>query len=123
MAAERPEITRGVVNFVGGWLSVNDSWPVEENAVRIELQNRLFRSIGTRARAPTLWIYASRDPNYSETTTRGFFSQFQQGGGLGDYVFVSEHTLPIGHLVASDPKLWEKSAGAFLDGLVPRGRQ
>jgi pimeloyl-ACP methyl ester carboxylesterase len=48
IAAERPEITRGVVNFVGGWLSVNDGWPAEENAARVELQNQLFRSIGNR---------------------------------------------------------------------------
>jgi pimeloyl-ACP methyl ester carboxylesterase len=117
LAAERPELTRGVVNFVGGWLSISNRWPAQENAARVELENRLFRSIGYRARAPSLWIYASRDPFYSEKTTRDFFAEFKTGGGTGRYFYVADHSLRIGHMVAADPKLWDKAVGSFLDNL------
>jgi hypothetical protein len=33
------------------------------------------------------------------------------------YVFVADHSLSIGHRVASDPKLWDTKIDAFLSGL------
>lgn len=117
MAAERPQLVSGVIDFVGGWLSVTDSWPAEENAARVELQNRLFAAIGARARGvPMLWIYASKDANYSEATTRGFFGAFQNGGGTGKYLFVTDHPLSDGHGIASLPKLWSTEVTTFLAG-------
>jgi len=117
MAAERPELCKGVINFVGGWLSVTGDWPPEENSARQALADEWFRSAGTRAHAPTIWIYASRDPYYSENTTRRFFEQFRKGGGTGEYVFVADHSLSIGHRVASEPKLWDTKVDAFLHAL------
>lgn len=117
MAAERPELCKGVISFVGGWLSIQDDWPAEENVARVALADEWFRSIGSRARAPTIWIYASRDPYYSEGTTRRFFEKFLEGGGKGEYVFVADHTLRIGHQIASAPKLWDTKVDAFLSGL------
>jgi pimeloyl-ACP methyl ester carboxylesterase len=117
MAAERPDLCKGVINFVGGWLSIRDEWPAEENSARVLLADEWFRSIGGKARAPTIWIYASRDPFYSESTTRRFFEKFREGGGTGQYVFVADHSLSIGHRVASDPKLWDTRTDAFLSEL------
>jgi pimeloyl-ACP methyl ester carboxylesterase len=117
MAAERPDLCKAVINFVGGWLSITDAWPPEENSERVTLADKWFRSIGAQARAPTIWIYASRDSAYSERTTRGFFAKFQEGGGTGEYVFVADHSLSSGHQVASDPKLWDAKVDAFLSGL------
>lgn len=117
MAAERPEVTKGAVNFVGGWLSISEVWPATENVTRVDVQNRWFRAIGRRARVPTLWIYASRDPNYSETVTRNFFSKFQETGGVGRFVFVTEHSLGSGHDVAKDLRLWEGAVREYLDKL------
>jgi predicted metalloendopeptidase len=53
----------------------------------------------------------------SETTTRRFFEKFLEGGGRGEYVFVAEHSLNIGHRIASAPKLWDTKVEAFLRGL------
>jgi hypothetical protein len=36
-------------------------------------------------RVPSLWVYASRDPFYSEAVTRGMFDSFVQDGGAGKY--------------------------------------
>lgn len=118
MAAERPDITAGVVNFVGGWLSVTDTWSADENAARMTLQSELFRDAGARSKGvPTLWIYASRDPFYPENTTRAFFAAFTAGGGVGRYVFVPEHKLPSGHGVGGQPDLWSADVEPFLAGL------
>ena len=117
MAAERPEVTKGVINFVGGWLSINEAWPAAENAARMDLQNRWFGAIGQRAHIPTLWIYAARDENYPEKVTRTFFAKFQETGGAGRFVFVTQHSLGSGHAVAKDPKLWEGEVREYLEGL------
>ena len=120
VASRHPQISAGVVNFVGGWLSVGEPWDSQENAARTDLQQRLFKDIGARlSKVPTLWIYAARDPFYPETTTRGFFAAFQSGGGTGDCFYVAEHSLRIGHIVATDPALWSAKVDAFtaaLDG-------
>jgi|GEM_PF-2459873 len=117
MAAERPDVSKGVINFVGGWLSIRDEWPEEENAARIAVVNGWFHSLGSKVRAPSIWIYAARDPFYSENITRGFFAKFTESGGKGQYLFIREHSLRIGHIVATDPKLWSTDVDKFLHEL------
>jgi len=114
IAAKRPELAKGMLSFVGGWLSITDQWPPELNARREALQTNALRSFASRAKAPSLWIYAERDPYYSEATTRRFFEAFKDGGGNGDYVFITDPGLANGHAVASRLSLWGSSADAFL---------
>jgi pimeloyl-ACP methyl ester carboxylesterase len=116
-AGERPAQIKGVLNFVGGWLSVSNEWPAEENARRVELQGDLLRRAGAKMRAPTLWVYAARDPFYSEATTRGWLKTFVDAGGKGEYFFVEKHALEHGHLVATNLSLWEHAAEKYLNGL------
>jgi dienelactone hydrolase len=117
MASLRPESTAGVLNFVGGWISMADVWPAEENKARLELHNSWIREMAGRIKAPTLWIYASRDPFYAESSTRGMFDTFIQSGGEGKYVFVSDHALPTGHSVGQAPDLWGRDVDEFLASL------
>jgi pimeloyl-ACP methyl ester carboxylesterase len=117
MASIRPESAAGVLNFVGGWISMTDPWPAEENKARFELHQQWLRQMAGRIKAPTLWIYGSRDPFYSEATTRGMFDAFVQAGGKGRYLFISDHVLPTGHSVAQAPELWERAADEFLAAL------
>lgn len=113
-AAARPKQVRGVVNFVGGWMSVSDKYPADENQQRLDEQTRRLGQAGKQGQAPSIWIYAARDPFYSESTTRQFFRAYEEGGGKGEYVFVADHALPSGHTVASNLALWETSVDAFL---------
>jgi pimeloyl-ACP methyl ester carboxylesterase len=114
VASRHPQISAGVVNFVGGWLSVGEPWDSQENAARTDLQLRLFKDIGAAlGSVPSLWIYAARDPFYPESTTRGFFTAFQSGGGTGEYLYIPEHSLRIGHIVATEPALWSEKVDAF----------
>jgi dienelactone hydrolase len=114
VAAERPQQVAGVLNFVGGWLSLKPEWPKEENEARRALLGRLIESIGRRVRAPTLWLYASRDPFYTEADSRALFDRFHQAGGKGDFFFVADHSLRIGHELATAPKLWDHEVAGFL---------
>ncbi|MDH5177113.1 MAG: alpha/beta hydrolase [Gammaproteobacteria bacterium] len=117
MASVRPESAAGVLNFVGGWISMTDAWPAEENKARLELHQQWLREMAGGIKAPTLWIYASRDPFYSEVTTRSMFDTFIKSGGKGKYVFVSDHSLPTGHSVGQAPELWGREADEFVASL------
>jgi pimeloyl-ACP methyl ester carboxylesterase len=117
MASVRPENAVGVLNFVGGWISMPDVWPSDELKARVELHQQWLREIADRIKVPTLWIYGSRDPFYSEAVTRGMFDSFIQSGGVGKYVFISNHTLPTGHNVGQAPELWEREVAEFLASL------
>ncbi len=122
MAARRPTATKGVINFVGGWFSVRHDYPPELNEQRLALETKRLASIARTTGAPTLWIYAARDPFYEDTEpiTRRLFDSFVAAGGKGDYFFVASHTLPMGHLVATDAKLWDQRVDAFLEALDRR---
>jgi pimeloyl-ACP methyl ester carboxylesterase len=122
LAGERPEIVKGVVNFVGGWHSVSDKYAAPDNKLRLEAQTTRLARAGKIAKAPSIWIYAARDPLYDEATTREFFRAWREGGGRGDYVFVTDHKLPMGHAVASDASLWEHPVDVFLKELDAAAR-
>lgn len=85
MAARRPEITGGAVNFVGGWLSISDKWPAQENEERRKWSLDLFARDGRKVKVPSIWIYAEGDPNYIKGTTEAFFSAFTASGAKAEY--------------------------------------
>jgi pimeloyl-ACP methyl ester carboxylesterase len=114
MAYARPENAAGVLNFVGGWISMPDVWPADELKARVELHQRWLREIAGRIKVPTLWVYGSRDPFYTEAITKGMFDAFIQSGGTGKYVLIGNHTLPTGHNVAQAPELWEREVAEFV---------
>jgi dienelactone hydrolase len=119
MAGRRPDLATGVLNFVGGWLGISDVYGVSENVAKMQFQTEQLASAGTKARVPTLWIYAARDVFYSETVSRQFFTTFTNAGGRGDYVFINEHALRNGHAIATQLPIWSTRADQFLAELAP----
>ncbi|HEX7809820.1 MAG TPA: hypothetical protein VF608_13885, partial [Thermoanaerobaculia bacterium] len=119
LAGERPNQAKAVVNFVGGWLSIGDKYSEADNQQRMSAQAEWFRRAGSSRAVPSLWIYAARDELYGETTTREFFRNYQQAGGSGEFVFIREHALPNGHLIASNLAAWEAAANKFLTSVAP----
>ena len=117
MAARRPEVAKGVLSFVGGWFSVRDDYGPELNQKRLALQRDRLAAAARTVRVPTLWVYAARDPFYSDAVSRQLFDAFTGGGGNGRYHYVEAHTLPSGHAVATDATLWQQEAGDFLAAL------
>ena len=120
MAAERPDQVAAVINFVGGWLSINDKWSAAENTERMNVQHRLLAAAGCRAAVPTLWIYGAGDPYYSEATTRAFFAAFLEGGGAGEYVFIANHHQKDGHSIAGELAQWQLPVEQYLQSLSAR---
>lgn len=114
LAGERPELVKSVINFAGGWHGANDRLSPAEVQERIDLQaTRLVRA-AKRAKAPSIWIYAARDPFYSDDVPRALFRAWREAGGHGDFLFVAEHALPTGHAVASNSDLWDRQVESML---------
>ena len=119
LAGERPELVKGVINFVGGWHSVSDKYSSSDNQLRLEAQTVRLTQAAKRTSAPSIWIYAARDPFYNEATTREFFRSWREAGGEAEYIFVANHSLPSGHAVASDAALWGRQVDDFLKTFDP----
>lgn len=117
VAARQPDVVKGVINFVGGWLSVRDEYPPDEYKTRVALQNAQFRSVGKRSRAPTIWIYGARDPFYDRVISRGFFDSFSAAGGNGEYLYIGNHEQASGHGIHRNSRLWADQVETFLERL------
>ncbi|HXH13386.1 MAG TPA: alpha/beta fold hydrolase [Alphaproteobacteria bacterium] len=80
-AGRRPETVKGVINFVGGWMS--------EGCVP-DANTRFFRDAARQATVPMLWLYADQDPYYSATTIRRYRAAFEEAGGRGPFYLFSD---------------------------------
>jgi pimeloyl-ACP methyl ester carboxylesterase len=115
MGARRPEITAGVVNFVGGWLSINDAWPPVLNARRLKWTQDQLTEAGKTIKIPTLWLYGAADSAYTETTTRSFFASFTANGAKAEY-----HLVGKGHGIAAHPEVWSAILNRYMSELENR---
>ena len=119
VAARQPDLVKGVINFVGGWLSVRDEYPLDVYKTRVRLKKAHFASIGKRSRATTIWIYGARDPFYDGAISRGFFESFSAVGKEGEYLFIKSHEQSSGHSIHKSSRLWADQDDIFLEGLGP----
>ena len=119
LAAERPALAKGVINFAGGWLGITDNLPAAENQERTELHTRRLARAAKDVRVPTIWIYAIRDPFYRDGVPAAFLQSWREAGGQAEFVHVTEHSLPNAHLVPSDATLWQQQVDAFLKTIEP----
>src|ERR1044072_3613357 len=65
LAGERAQLVKVVINFVGGWHSVSDKYSAADNHLRLDAQPVRLTRAAKRASAPSIWIYAARDPFYN----------------------------------------------------------
>ena len=103
-SGQRPDLYRGVINFVGGWLGGKDS---EIRKINQKLFNR-----GVPYGKETLWLYARDDSYYSLSTTRKYFKKFIKAGGKG--VFFDDFPRGIGHGAAAFPEHWGPVVETYL---------
>jgi pimeloyl-ACP methyl ester carboxylesterase len=114
LAGERPTLVEGVVNFVGGWLGATDRLTDTQNKARMDDQKARLERAAKRFSGPSVWFYASRDPFYREGVPQELYKYWTDAGGKGDFVYIAEHTLQSGHVVAANPALWNKQVQALL---------
>ena len=119
LAGEKPEAIKGVVNFSGGWQAMNDRVTPEDHKHRLELQAIPLGRAAQRAKAPSIWIYADRDPFYNEAGRQGILKAWRDAGGKAEYILFTEHTMPNAHLTPANSNLWEAQVDAFLKSLNP----
>ena len=103
-AGQRPNLYRGVINFVGGWVS--DPTPHHETI------NQTLFNRGVPFGKETLWLYASDDRFYSLENTRAYFEAFKKAGGKG--VFFDDFPDGIGHRLPHVPEHWGTVVEAYL---------
>ena len=120
MAGERPAQVQGVINFAGGWHSMQPRLSPEDVRHRLEIQSKPLTRAARKSTAPTIWIYAGGDPNYSERAPRDLHRIWLDAGGKGEYFFIEQHSLPNPHVALGSPALWSAQVDAFLKRLAGR---
>src|SRR5262249_55110806 len=81
-AGRHREQVRGVINFVGGWLSARCA------AAMTEVNQALLKR-GASYPGEMIWLYGDQDPFYALYASRDNFAVFQAAGGNGTF-----HTFP-----------------------------
>ena len=118
LAGERPTAVRAIVNFAGGWQAMNDRVTPDDHKHRVEIQAIPLRRAAKQITAPSIWIYADRDPFYNEAGRQGILTAWRDGGGKAEYILITEHKLPNPHAVPSDATYWSSQLDGFLKRLV-----
>jgi dienelactone hydrolase len=109
LAARRPEVFRGALNFVGGWLG-------EGCGDHASVNRSLFVSAAP-FQGPSLWLYGANDSFYSLEYSRSQHAAYVQAGGLGSFHQFTRAPGLNGHFLINDPALWTDVVDEFLDGL------
>lgn len=108
-AAKRPDVYRGAINFVGGWIA-------EGCGDFADINRTLFVAAAAWPGTST-WLYGENDSFYSISHSRSNFDAFTAAGGMGEFhVFQRESGLN-GHFVINDLELWEATVDAYLETL------
>jgi dienelactone hydrolase len=115
-AAQHPDQSRAVINFVGGWRRTSC-------ATATSVNQALFNRDASRA-PPSLWLYGARDPFYPLSHSRANFAAFQAAGGRGTFYEIVPLPDRDGHQIAYVPSLWSKELTLYLTsrGLPVKGR-
>ena len=108
-AGTRTHPFKGVINFVGGWVS--------DRCVNAASINTASFRRGAGFRNQTLWLYGKADKFYSIQHSRKNFEAFIAEGGKGMFIEYAVPNSQNGHAVLYHPSLWEKTITSFLENL------
>ncbi|MEP3113666.1 alpha/beta fold hydrolase [Nisaea sp.] len=100
-----PGRIRGVLNFVGGWLSTwHDTFATVHQTILAD---------AAKADTPTLWLYGRKDQLYGISDIRPFFDGFKEAGGVGEFVSFPN----AGHGLMGETTLWKQPVDHFMQEL------
>jgi dienelactone hydrolase len=108
-AARRPDVFRGAVNFVGGWLG--------EGCGDYRSVNRMLFEAGAAFAGATLWLYGLNDSFYGLEHSRSNFAAFTARGGIGEFHEFRRAPGLNGHFLVNDPALWAFTMDEYVDRL------
>lgn len=109
-AADHPGVTRGVINFAGGWVGVQCT-----QFTGVDVNATLFAEAGAKARDPNLFIYARGDSYYFDTSMESYVKAFESGGGSVAHRLFTLKPGAEGHMIFhSYYQQWIPDVDAFL---------
>jgi pimeloyl-ACP methyl ester carboxylesterase len=118
LAAQRPDLVKGVINFVGGWHRLGPPLSDADVKLRLDDQTTRLAAAAKKTSAPTISFYAARDPFYADSMPAKLLNAWREAGGKAEFFFVSEHTMPNPHnLILATPAHWSQPLDAFLKAL------
>ena len=109
--ARRPDVYRGAINFVGGWLG--------EGCGDYASVNRSLFEQGAAFPGPSLWLYAANDSFYSLTHSGANFDAFTAAGGLATMKTYTRAAGKNGHFLLNDPDLWSADLADYVVQVAP----
>lgn len=104
-AGLHPDQVKGVLNFVGGWMT--------DKCLHGPTINRDVFLRGAEYAHPMLWLYGSGDPYYSTAHIRWAFEVFKAAGGRGKY-FTFDVPDTSGHRLYRYQKIWASVVDQYL---------
>jgi dienelactone hydrolase len=113
-AAQKPELFKGVVNFVGGWMGTGCPTATSIN-------QDLFKRAAASP-LPSIWLYGADDPFYSISHSRSNFATFEAAGGKGEFVEYPKPEHTSGHGIITRSAIWSRDVDRYLQkqGLAAR---
>jgi dienelactone hydrolase len=104
--AQRPDVYRAAINFVGGWIA--------EGCGDYRSINRTLFVSGAAFPGPSLWLYGENDSFYSLPYSRTNFDAFAAAGGMGTMIELTRSPGLNGHFIINDLDLWAPALDDFL---------
>ncbi len=108
-AGRQPDMFKGVINFVGGWMAggIPDAREINETGF----------THGVAYKKPSLWLYAHNDPYYSIKHSRKNFKAFKKAGGRGQFEVMKLKPDQNGHFFIFDTSVWSSTMDTYLNSL------
>lgn len=106
-AGRRPDMVKGVINFVGGWM-YDRCFP--------DSNGRFFAEAAQKAAVPMIWLYAENDSYYSPTAIKSYRADFEKAGGKGPFHLYKDIG-GNGHNLSSKPLFWRPAMDQYLNQL------
>ena len=105
--AQRPDVYRAAINFVGGWIA--------EGCGDHLTINRALLVDGAAFPGTSLWLYGANDSFYSLPYSRANFDAFTAAGGMGTMIELTRSPGLNGHFIINDLALWAPVLDDFLE--------
>jgi dipeptidyl aminopeptidase/acylaminoacyl peptidase len=104
LAAQRPELVAGVINFAGG--RGGHAYGQANRVCGTKALVNAAHRYASSARAPTLWLYAENDSYFGPQLASRLASAWASGGGLVEYDPLPAYSAE-GHGIADDRAGWD----------------
>lgn len=105
-AGAHPEMFKGVLNFVGGWIG--------DGCKSAAVVNPVLMRRGAGFKLPALWLYGDQDPYYKLAHSRANLEAFKAAGGQAEFLEFQPAPGRDGHMLHNEPSIWRSAVDRYL---------